>query len=166
MSVTFYVPKENGDLKRLEEVEGTDRADLALDALLDEIPKYASHGTFVAVVGDLEDGQVCTLTLEDDEPVQPRRRIAVSNAEDEAPAPKRGRGRPAKPKPAAEEVEEDEGDEEEEPPAPKRRGRPPGSKNKTTTRKPAARKPAPKKTPAKKPAGKKSPFTKSAKGDE
>lgn len=168
MATLLYTPKENGDLKLVAEVDGTDNAALALDALLDDNPRL-KHEVYVAVTGDLEDGEVVTLTIdpEDMEPVNPRRNISVSgpgaSGDDEpkaakAPAKRAARKttrRKAPAKPAPEEQEE---------------AKP--AKKAPAKRKPAAKKPAAKSS-GRKPAGAKakgksggSPFKKNARSAE
>lgn len=161
-TVTIYIPKDNGDLKYVADVEDEDRPDMALDAVLDEIPNAARQSdTFVAVVDGLEDGKVVLLTLGGEEVLRrPKRAISMSNGagttveetveeEPVQPARRRGtaksttprrRGRP--PKAQAEESED-------EAPAPRRRAT------------------AAKKTPAKRGgSGRKTPFTRNAKSDD
>lgn len=168
MATRLYVEQENGNLKFIEEVEGADgRPDLALDAVLDENPRL-KNTAYVAVTGDLDDGTVCVLEVTDDEPVNPRRGIAVSTSKS-APGPRKRRNNPkAAPEPEVEdeEVEDEEEEIEEEPaPAPKRKPARRSAAKKTAAK---SGKAATKKAPAKKTAGKKgaSPFKKSDKGDE
>jgi hypothetical protein len=110
MSITIYIPKENGDLKYVAEVDEVTRPEMALDALLDEMPRVARQSdTFVALNGTLEDGQMVTMVLDVDAPVEerPKRSITVSingrveqpvaapdetgEPDEPAPAPKRRR---------------------------------------------------------------------------
>ena len=120
MQTNIYAEKENGDLKLIAEIEGLEDPALAVDALLDEMPRLKQRD-FVVInldaVMHVEAGE---------EIVQPRRKITIRGGNNAAPAPKR-RGRP----PAAAAEDDDNGGEEPAP-APRRRGRPPGSKNKTT----------------------------------
>ena len=127
MQTNIYAQKDNGDLRLLAEVEGLDDPAMAVDALLDEMPRLKQR-EFVAIV--LEH---ITFIEAGDEIVQPRRQISVRNgsgatttAVAETPAPRR-RGRPRKQQPEAAVEESDNGGVtvEEEAPAPKRRGRPP-----------------------------------------
>jgi hypothetical protein len=133
MTVTLYIPKENGDLKFLADIEDVDHPALALDGLFDAIAakqvdmRRPSEDTFVAVTGSLDDGNVVTLVLEDDAPVQPKRKISVSRdgfIEPEAKPKRRGPGRPRRAE------TEDEG----EAPARRKPGRPKGSGKKTDGR--------------------------------
>lgn len=122
MQTNIYAEKENGDLKLIAEIEGLEDPALAVDALLDEMPRLKQRD-FVVInldsVMHVEAGE---------EIVQPRRKITIRGGNNAAPAPKR-RGRPPA---AAVAVEDDDNGGEEPAPAPRRRGRPPGSKNKTT----------------------------------
>lgn len=151
--ITIYTEQDNGNLKLVAELEGIEGPALAVDALLDEMPRLKDR-EFVVLSGNLDDGAITRVVVEDDEPIQPRRKMRVAS-NGEAPVAKR-RGRPpgsgkAKAAPAADETGE-------EAPAPKRRGRPPGSKNKPKTAVTTKAKPGPKPKAA---AGKaKSPFKK------
>lgn len=81
MSITIFVPRDNGDLKYLAEVDQVERPEMALDALLDEVPRLVNQGpNYVALVGTTEDGTMVTLTLDPDMPVEerPKRAISVS----------------------------------------------------------------------------------------
>lgn len=152
MGIFLYVEQENGNLKAVAEVDDTDSPMLAVDELLDET--NIKDREFVAVVGSLDGGTVCRVTVEDDEPVQPKRKMSVTGGDSQ---PKRGRRSKA-----AEEEEEGE----EEAPAPAKRRAP--AKRKSNGRKaPAKRAPA-KKAPAKKAAGGKkgSPFRKNPRSAE
>jgi hypothetical protein len=145
-TITIYIPQENGNLTYVADVEDEDRADMALDAVLDELPRIANKSdTFVALIDGYDGGTAVVLTLEDPETVErrPKRGIAMSNgaatveepeAEDEAPAPRR-RQTTAKRGP----------------------GRPRGSTAKKTT---AA------KTTPRRASGRKTPFTRNAKSDD
>jgi hypothetical protein len=140
-TITIYIPKENGDLSYVADVEDEDRADMALDAVLDELPRVAQRSdSFVALIDGYDGGTAVLLTLADPDVVErrPKRGIAMSNGaaveeavEEEAPAPRRRQTAPAKRGP----------------------GRPRGS----TTKKAPARKAA---------AGRKTPFTRNAKSDD
>jgi hypothetical protein len=114
--VSVYVPQENCNLKLVAEVEDTDDATEAVLAVVEDTRKPADE--YVAIVGDLEEGDVTTVRQ-----VQTTTWGAAANgraAVAEKPTKKRGPGRPRK-----------EVVEEEEAPAPKRgRGRPKGSTNK------------------------------------
>lgn len=146
MSVKFYTAQDNGNLKYIEEVEGTDDVDAAREALFEARPRLANTEEFVCIVGDFEDGTVETISKQ--EVVQT------------AWASSRG----------------SEPDEDEEEPAPRqtrRRAAPKAAAKKATPKKapakakPAARKaPAAKKPAAKKASGKKTPFTRNAASDE
>jgi hypothetical protein len=155
-NITIYIPKENGDLKYVADVEDEDRADMALDAVLDELPKIGNQSdTFVAIVDGLEDGKVVLLTLGGDEVLRrPKRAISMSNG--------------------AATVEETE---EEEPVQPaRRRSRSTATKaapRRRTAAKAEAEAPAPRRrtaakkaAPAKRGSGRKTPFTRNAKSDD
>jgi hypothetical protein len=157
MSVQFYVPKENGDLKFVDEVEGTSDVEAALEALLDARPKLQHDAyVFVSVEGESlngDGGVIGIAEVTEEEEVVTRRKVRVGGGDE--PAPKK-RGRPRKQ--PVEEVEEDE----EEAAPPKRRGRPPGSKNKAT-----AASAAPKRRGRPPGSGKKkTPFTRNEASDE
>ena len=124
MQSNIYAQKENGDLRLLAEIEGADDPALAVDALLDEMPRMKQR-SFIVI--DLDNVMVVEA---EDEIVQPRRKITVQSIN--------GGGAPAVSDTEEDEDEEDEAEEqeeeqEEEAPAaeaPKpRRGRPPGSRN-------------------------------------
>jgi hypothetical protein len=137
----IYAQKENGDLKLVAEIEGLNDPALAVDALLDEMPRLRQR-EFIVI--DLDNVMVVEAG---DEIVQPRRSITVTASNGAVVATEVDE---EEDEPEAEE----ETEEEPEPEAPKpaaRRGRP----------RKAAAKPAnsPKRTRAKaKPKGK-SPFT-------
>ena len=120
MQTNIYAEKENGDLRLIAEIEGLEDPALAVDALLDEMPRLKQRD-FVVInldnVMHVEAGE---------EIVQPRRQITIRGGNSSAPAKRRGRPRAAVP------VDDDDenGNGAEEAPAPRRRGRPPGSKNK------------------------------------
>jgi hypothetical protein len=112
VQTNIYAQKENGDLKLIAEIEGLNDPALAVDALLDEMPRLKQR-EFVVI--DLDNVMIVEAG---EDVVQPRREIVIRNGS--TPTPKR-RGRP--PKAAAVEPEEDEGSEdaeEEEPPKPSR----------------------------------------------
>lgn len=132
MQSNIYAQKENGDLRLVAEIEGLDDPALAVDALLDEMPRLKQR-EFVVI--NLDNVMIVEAG---DEIVQPRRQIEIRSfnsggavvaepdedevdaedepeAEEEAPAaPAKRRGRPRAAKP----------------PAKRRPGRPRGSKNK------------------------------------
>jgi hypothetical protein len=127
VQTNIYAEKDNGDLRLIAEIEGLDDPALAVDALLDEMPRLKQRD-FVVINLD----NVMKVEAGEDI-IQPRRQITIrgGNSSDTgtAPAPKRRRA------PKAESGENGNGDETEEAspkPAPRRRGRPPGSKNKKT----------------------------------
>ena len=158
MTVTIYLPKDNGDLKYVADVEDEDRPDMALDALLDEMPRIGKQNdTFVALVGTVDDGTLCTLTVGDEEPIQrPKRNIAISNGFSAT---------------GEEDVEEeaDEDEEEAEPEPPKRRPTPRGrAKSSGNGRRRGADKRGgtATKTAPKRREARKTPFTRRADGDE
>ena len=159
--VTFYVAQDNGNLKFVDEVEGTTDPGEALDALLEARPRL-NHDAYAALIGDLQDGVMVTLTREEVVEVKwvptslAAKAAAAEAAEEEA-----------------EDEEDDEEDEEEPEPAHKRTRKAPTRKTASKPKTPAKKAPA--KAAAKKPAGKKpaagktrgkSPFTRSAKGDD
>src|SRR3954470_8395512 len=127
---------------------------MALDAVLDELPRIASRSdTFVALIDGFDGGTAVTLTLADPDVVErrPKRGIAMTNGavahdvEEDEPLPtptRRAGGRRSAATATAE--------------APVKRGpgRPRGSKTKTP---PAATKRA---------SGRKTPFTRNAKSDD
>ena len=87
MSITIFVPRDNGDLKYLAEVDEVERPEMALDALLDELPRLVNQGpNYVALVGTTEDAisvsrngvvpAVVEPDEDDEEPAKPRRRAA------------------------------------------------------------------------------------------
>ena len=120
MSVLIYTEQAGDKLKLLAEV-GEDNVELAVDALLDAEPKLESQQPFVVFPGDAR------MIVEVGEIVRPRRDIRITgNGAGEAPPKRRGRAK-AKPAPEAQ-AEEPQAEETAAPP--KRRGRPPGSKNK------------------------------------
>lgn len=163
-TISIYTPKENGDLKYIADVEDEDRPDMALDAVLDELPRIKDT-TFLAMVAGDEEGSGTWHVLELPEDAEPERRpkraIVMAGS---FGASANGNG-------------EEEAEEE----APKR------TVKKTTAKKPAAKKAAAKTATAKKPTAKKtaarrssttsskptakksttrSPFTRSAKSDD
>ena len=121
MQTNIYAEKENGDLKLIAEIEGLEDPALAVDALLDEMPRLKQRD-FVVInldnVMHVEAGE---------EIVQPRRQITIRGGNSSTPAAPKRRGRPPR---AVAEDENGNGEEPTEAPAPRRRGRPPGSKNK------------------------------------
>jgi hypothetical protein len=111
MQTNIYAAKENGDLRLIAEIEGLDDPALAVDALLDEMPRLKQR-EFVVI--DLDNVMIVEAG---DEVVQPRRQIEVRNGSSPA---KRGRKAAA----VVEDEEEVEAEEEqEEAPAPAKRGR-------------------------------------------
>lgn len=157
MSTLLFVPYEKANesgLKLVAEVDGADRPELALDALLDENPRL-KYTQYVAIVGSLEEGTVVVLEVDPEaEPINPRRNIAVSSSVESKPTTRKSPVTPKrKPRKTAEEPAE-ESVEEAPKPARKRPARKPAAK----------RKPATKRAPAKK--GGSSPFKKSAKADD
>ena len=118
MQSNIYAQKENGDLKLVAEIEGLNDPALAVDALLDEMPRLRQR-EFIVI--DLDNVMVVEA---EDEIVQPRRQITVtaSNGAVVATEPEDEE--------EAEEEPEEEPEAEERPPSPRRRGRP---------RKPAAK---------------------------
>lgn len=150
MSVKFYTAQDNGNLKYIEEVEGTDDVDAAREALFEARPRLANTEEFICIVGDFEDGTVETISKQ--EVVQTawassRGSNSEPDEDEEEPAPRQTRRRAA-PKAAAKKA------------TPKKA--PAAAAKKPATRKaPAAKKPA-----AKKASGKKTPFTRNAASDE
>ncbi|HWI67582.1 MAG TPA: hypothetical protein VNS88_04320 [Nitrospiraceae bacterium] len=115
MQSNIYAQKENGDLKLVAEIEGLNDPAMAVDALLDEMPRLRQR-EFIVI--DLDNVMVVEAG---DEIVQPRRQITVTASNGAVVA--------TEPVEDEEEVEEEEAEEEveEEPEAPKpaaRRGRP------------------------------------------
>lgn len=92
MSISLYGEQENGNLKLVAEVEGFDNPALAVDALLDDAPRLRDR-EFVAI--DFEAGTLSRVTVDSDEPVNPKRSMTVTGfngvvAEPEAaPRPRR-----------------------------------------------------------------------------
>jgi hypothetical protein len=133
----IYAQKENGDLKLVAEIEGLNDPAMAVDALLDEMPRLRQR-EFIVI--DLDNVMVVEAG---DEIVQPRRQITVTASNGAVVA--------TEPEDDEEEVEAEEEPEEEpevEAPKPARRGR--GRK--------AAAKPAAKRSAKAKPKTGKSPF--------
>jgi hypothetical protein len=123
----IYAQKENGDLKLVAEIEGLNDPALAVDALLDEMPRLRQR-EFVVI--DLDNVMVVEAG---DEIVQPRRQITVTSSNGAAVAAPEDSEEDEQEEEGEEEQDEQEEAEEEEPAAeaPKpRRGR---------TRKPAAK---------------------------
>jgi hypothetical protein len=73
MQTNIYAAKENGDLRLIAEIEGLDDPALAVDALLDEMPRLKQR-EFIVI--DLDN---VMLVEAGEEIVQPRRQIVVSN---------------------------------------------------------------------------------------
>lgn len=139
MQSNIYAQKENGDLKLVAEIEGLNDPALAVDALLDEMPRLRQRQFIVIDVDNV------MVVEAEDEIVQPRRQITVtaSNGAVVATEPEEDDEEEA--------AEEPEEEPEAEAPKPARRGR----GRKTAAAKPAAKRAA-RKTTAKKG---KSPFT-------
>lgn len=138
MQSNIYAQKENGDLKLVAEIEGLNDPALAVDALLDEMPRLRQR-EFIVI--DLDHVMVVEA---EDEIVQPRRKINVtaSNGAVVATEPDEDEEE------GEEEPEDEEPEEEPEAPAPKpaaRRGR--GRKG---AAKPAAKRPRSAKSSGKK----------------
>lgn len=152
MSVRFFTAQDNGNLKYVEEVEGTDDVNEAREALFEARPRLANTEEFVVIVGDNEDGTV--EVLRKTEVVQESWASSRHREGDEevAPAPKAKRKPGPKPKAA------------ESAPAKKSTARKPAAKKATGK---AKSKPATK-AKSKPAAGKKkpSPFTRNAASDE
>lgn len=152
MQSNIYAAKENGDLRLVAEIEGLDDPGLAVDALLDEMPRLKQR-EFVVI--NLDNVMIVEAG---DEIVQPRRQITIRNLNS-------GGAVVAEPEEGEIEDEngEDEPEAEEEAPAPKRRaGRPRGS-----TAKPAKRGPGRPRGSRNKPkGGGKSPFKANPKSAE
>lgn len=136
MATLIYTEKDNGDLKLLAEIEENVEDGEAVELLLAESPRLKSD-RFVVLAGSLEDGVISV--VEQQEEVRVRWTSSRGNGngaavvEDETPAAApKRRGRPPGSKNKTTAASTDD--------APKRRrGRPPGSKNK-----PGAAKPGPK----------------------
>jgi hypothetical protein len=137
MQSNIYAQKENGDLRLIAEIEGLSDPALAVDALLDEMPRLKQR-QFIVI--DLDNVMVVEAG---DEIVQPRREINVSSSNGAVVA--------AEPDEDEDEEEPDEDEEEaevEEEPAP------PRSKARQAAgggHKPGAGKPASRRKPAGKP---------------
>jgi hypothetical protein len=130
--VKIYAVKESGDLKLLGEADGGgENPALLIDLLLDDNPRLRERE--FAVVDS--EGVLTYVTVNGDEPVNPRRDISVSGPATTTGGRTRsegGRKRGGRRKAAAEPADEpDEGEEK-----PKKRGRPKGTKNKSTAKKP------------------------------
>jgi len=126
----IYALKDNGDLRLLAEIEGEDDPALAVDALLDEMPRLKQREFIVINLDNV-------MTVEaGDEIVNPRREIKVSGYNGAVATPEADEDEDE------EQDEDDVEDEQEEPEeAPKpaaRRGR----GRKSGTAKAPARKPA------------------------
>ena len=74
MQTNIYAQKENGDLRLVAEIEGESDPALAVDALLDEMPRLKQR-QFIVI--DLDNVMVVEAG---DEVVQPRRQITVTNS--------------------------------------------------------------------------------------
>ena len=74
MQSNVYAQKENGDLRLVAEIEGESDPALAVDALLDEMPRLKQR-QFIVI--DLDNVMVVEAG---DEIVQPRRQITVTNS--------------------------------------------------------------------------------------
>lgn len=143
MQSNIYAQKENGDLRLVAEIEGESDPALAVDALLDEMPRLKQR-SFIVI--DLDNVMVVEA---EDEIVQPRRKITVSGSNSTGAVVS---------EPEADEDDEageDENGEDEQPEAEEEAPKP------TRRRRPAA-KPAAKSTPRKSgrkaASGRKSPF--------
>lgn len=164
--ITIYTPQEStGNLKYIADVEDETDPTLALDAVLDEMPRLKDT-TFYALVSENGDGTGSLVLLEvGDEPParRPKRQIKLlGNAGSNGAAV----------------VDEEEEVEEDEAPAPKRRtatkrapakkapAKKTATKTTTTTKKTLSKKPAGTTKPAARRTGGKKPYTRSAKGDE
>jgi outer membrane biosynthesis protein TonB len=147
VQTNIYAAKENGDLRLLAEIEGLNDPALAVDALLDEMPRLRQRQFIVIDVDNV------MVVEAEDEIVQPRRKITISSsngatvatedAEEEDEQEEEDEEEPE----AEEEQEEPEAEEEQPKPKP-RRGR---------ARKPAA-KPASSRSRGKSAGKGKSPF--------
>ena len=139
MQSNIYAQKENGDLKLVAEIEGLNDPALAVDALLDEMPRLRQRQFIVIDVDNV------MVVEAEDEIVQPRRQITVTASNGAVVA--------TEPEDDEEEAaEEPEEEPEAEAPKPARRGR----GRKTAAAKPTAKRAA-RKTTTKKTG--KSPFT-------
>jgi hypothetical protein len=99
----IYAQKENGDLRLVAEIEGETDPALAVDALLDEMPRLKQR-QFIVI--DLDNVMVVEAG---DDIIQPRRQITVTNSNSAGAIVA---------EPETEEGEEEgEGDEEPEAPA-------------------------------------------------
>jgi hypothetical protein len=124
MQTNIYAQNAKGDLKLVAEIEGLDDPALAVDMLLDEMPRLKQREFVVIDIDQI------MIVEAGDEVIQPRRQITVSNGN--APKPRRGRATVTT-EPDDDEEEIEEGDEEPEAEAPKpTRGRARGTKRTTT----------------------------------
>src|SRR5215210_4076717 len=166
MATLIYTEKAGDTLKLLAEV-GEDNVELAVDALLDEMPKLASQQPFVCFPSDSR-----MVVEASEEVVQPRRQITINGAKRQA-APKRT----TRTKAAPAEVPEESGEVETAPKPATRRTRTANGKagTKPTPRTSSGAKkqtgktpPKPRTAAGKAPAAKKggSPFKRNAKSDE
>lgn len=120
MQTNIYAQKENGDLRLIAEIEGLDDPALAVDALLDEMPRLKQR-EFVVI--DLDNVMIVEAG---DEIVQPRRSMTIRNGSGPA---KRGRAAVVEDEPDEEPEAEAEEEVEEAAPKPKRgRARSTGTK--------------------------------------
>lgn len=144
----IYAQKENGDLRLIAEIEGESDPALAVDALLDEMPRLKQR-SFIVI--DLDN--VMTVEAGDDI-VQPRREITVTSGNNVGGATVEEDEEAGEEDEEADEEQEEEpeAEEEEAPAPPKRRpGRPRGSAKSRPSKRPGK--------PAKR-GGKGSPFKK------
>ena len=147
MQSNIYAQKDNGDLRLIAEIEGLNDPALAVDALLDEMPRMKQR-SFIVI--DLDNVMVVEAG---DDIVQPRREIKVtsSNGATVATDADEDEDEQDEDEEADEEDEQEEDEEpEEEQPSKARqhagRGHKPGAGKPTTPRRPAAAKSSAKST--------------------
>jgi hypothetical protein len=129
MQSNIYAQKENGDLRLVAEIEGESDPALAVDALLDEMPRLKQR-QFIVI--DLDNVMVVEAG---DEIIQPRRQITVTGGNNAAPVvtePEEGEEENGEQEPEAEA-------EEAPTPAPKRRRRAPKAAAKPASRRRGAK---------------------------
>lgn len=129
MQTNIYAAKENGDLRLLAEIEGLNDPALAVDALLDEMPRLRQRQFIVIDVDNV------MVVEAEDEIVQPRRKITISSsngatvATEDAEEEDEQEEEEGEEEEAEDEQEEEPAAEEEEKPKPRRgRARKPAAK--------------------------------------
>lgn len=123
MPTLIYTEKENGDLKLVAEIDEDVEDGEAVELLLEESPRLRAD-RFVVLAGTLDNGVMSVVEQAEEVITTTTWKSSRGNGASAATPKKRGPGRPRK-------TPVDDGMVEA--PAPKRRGRPPGSKNKPKT---------------------------------